>query len=203
MKITELKINPRNPQKFTDEAIETLMKSIKTFPKMLTLRPIVYDPKTMYVLGGNKRLICLQKLGYKEIPDSWVKSADELTEDEKKRFTVQDNIQSGTFDFEILDEDFEQEELEEWGVEIQNEIEEFDFEKEFNEIKDDDVKYPIVPRFYEKYDAFVIYTNNEIDANFLKELLKLGKEKSEKNNDIGQTFVLTFEKFKKIWESAK
>ena len=60
MKITELKINPNNPQKFDD--LSKLEKSLKEFPKMLELRPLIYDPETMYVLGGNKRLICLQNL---------------------------------------------------------------------------------------------------------------------------------------------
>jgi len=70
MKLSELKINPSNPQKFDD--LSKLENSIKEFPKMMSLRPLVYDPKNMQVLGGNKRLICLQNLGFKEIPDNWV-----------------------------------------------------------------------------------------------------------------------------------
>ena len=114
MKLSKLKLNPNNPQKFDD--LSKLKNSIKEFPKMLKLRQLIYDPKTMYVLGGNKRLICLKELGYKEVPDEWVKSADELTEDEKHRFVVQDNIQVGDWDFELLDTDWDTEELEEWGV---------------------------------------------------------------------------------------
>jgi hypothetical protein len=70
MKLTELKVNPSNPQKFDD--LSKLENSIKEFPKMMELRPLVTDASNM-VLGGNKRLICLQNLGYKEIPDTWVK----------------------------------------------------------------------------------------------------------------------------------
>ena len=120
MKISELKINPSNPQKYTDEAIEILAKSITDFPKMMALRFIIYDPKTMFILGGNKRFLALQKLGYKEIPNEWIKSAEDLTEDEKKRLVVQDNIQAGDWDFEMLSEDYEQEELMEWGLEFEN-----------------------------------------------------------------------------------
>jgi len=130
MKLSELKINPDNPQIFDD--LTSLENSIKDFPKMMKLRPMVYDPVTMQVLGGNKRLICLQNLGYKEIPDDWVKSADELTEDEKKRFIVQDNIQVGEWDYDILDENYDNEDLEEWGVSFStnNEIIESEFSDE-------------------------------------------------------------------------
>ena len=74
----------------------------------------------MFILGGNKRFLALQKLGYKEIPNDWIKSAEDLTEDEKKRLVVQDNIQAGDWDFEMLSEDYEQEELTEWGLEFED-----------------------------------------------------------------------------------
>jgi len=115
MKLSELKLNPNNPQKFDD--LTSLENSIKNFPKMMKLRPIIYDPETRHVLGGNKRLLCLQNLGYKEIPDDWVKSADELTEDEKKRFVIQDNIQIGKWDFYLLD-NWDSNKLVEWGLDL-------------------------------------------------------------------------------------
>jgi len=119
MKVKDLKINPSNPQRFDD--LLKLENSIRDFPKMMKIRPMVYDPKTMMVLGGNKRLLAIQNLGLKEIPDDWVRPADELTEEEKKRFIVADNVGFGTWDWEILESDYEKEKLEEWGVEIINE----------------------------------------------------------------------------------
>ena len=83
MKLSELKLNPNNPQKFND--LSKLENSIRDFPKMMNLRPLVYDPATMEIIGGNKRLICLHNLKFKEIPDSWIKPADELTPEEKAR----------------------------------------------------------------------------------------------------------------------
>jgi len=130
MLLSKLKVNPNNPQKFDD--LTSLENSIKEFPKMLELRPLVYDPETMYVLGGNKRLICLQNLGYKEIPDSWVKSAKDLTEEEKKRFVVQDNIQIGEWDWDKLDIDYNIEELKDWGIDL------LDVEVEQAEAEEDD-----------------------------------------------------------------
>lgn len=114
MKLTDIKINPDNPQKFDD--LSKLENSIKEFPKMMELRPLVVDNDNM-VLGGNKRLLCLKNLGYKEIPDTWIKQAKDLTEAEQKRFIIADNIGFGEWDWDILS-DWDSEELEAWGLEL-------------------------------------------------------------------------------------
>ena len=114
MQLTELKLNPNNPQLFDD--LTKLENSIKEFPKMMELRPLVVDSDNV-VLGGNKRLICLQNLGYKEIPETWVKQAEKLTEEEQKRFIIADNVGFGEWDWEMLQTDFDVEELAEWGLE--------------------------------------------------------------------------------------
>jgi DNA modification methylase len=116
MKLSKLKINPNNPQKFND--LSKLENSIKEFPKMMQLRPLVYDPETMQVLGGNKRLICLQNLGHKEIPDTWVMSANELTEEEKHRFIIADNVGFGQWDWDILANEWDSVQLAEWGIDV-------------------------------------------------------------------------------------
>ncbi len=56
MKTSKLKFNPNNPRKCSKDKLEKLMRSIESFPEMMKLRPIVYDPETMCVLGGNQRL---------------------------------------------------------------------------------------------------------------------------------------------------
>ena len=114
MKLAEIKINPKNPRIIKDFKFEKLVKSIKEFPAMLALRPLVIDD-TGIVLGGNMRLKALQELKYKDIPDEWVKRASELTEDEKKRFVVVDNMPFGEWDMDILANEFEKNELLEWG----------------------------------------------------------------------------------------
>lgn len=118
MKLSQLKTNPSNPRIIRDEKFKKLVMSIESFPKMLELRPIVYNPESMEVLGGNMRLKALQELKYKEIPDAWVKSAERLTEEEKKRFIIEDNVGFGEWDFEMLANEWEAIELEEWGVDL-------------------------------------------------------------------------------------
>ena len=117
MLLSEVKANPDNPRVIRDERFEKLCKSIKEFPKMMSLRPIVVDDNNM-VLGGNMRLRALQVLKFKEIPDEWVKMASELTEEEKKRFIIADNVNFGEHDFQAL-EDWDREELIDWGVELE------------------------------------------------------------------------------------
>ena len=114
MKITNLKLNDNNPRIIKDEKFKKLVKSIKDFPKMMELRPIVVD-KEMVILGGNMRYRALQKAGYLEIPDTWVKIADELTEEEKKRFIIEDNMPFGEWDWDMLANNFEVGDLLEWG----------------------------------------------------------------------------------------
>lgn len=116
-KTSELKINPDNPRIIKDEKFQKLCKSIKEFPKMLKLRPIVIDGDNI-VLGGNMRLKALQELGYKQIPDEWVKRADELTEDERRRFIIEDNVGFGEWDWEALANEWDQQELSDWGLDV-------------------------------------------------------------------------------------
>lgn len=109
---------------------------------MLELRPIVYNPETMEVLGGNMRLKALQELKYKEIPDAWVKSAESLTEEEKKRFIIEDNVGFGEWDYKLLENNWDKEQLEDWGIEFLGEA----MSNEFNpsgESEQLEMKYPI------------------------------------------------------------
>lgn len=104
---------------------------------MMELRPLVIDNDGM-VLGGNKRLICLQNLGFEEIPNSWVKSAEDLTEDEKKRFIIADNVGFGEWDHEVL-KDWDIDMLTDWGIELES-IDDIDYKPNLlPETKYDDV----------------------------------------------------------------
>lgn len=118
MKVNKLKYNPDNPRRISPDALDKLVKSIEKLPKMMELRPIVYDPETMQVLGGNQRLAAIRKMDMKEIPDAWVKSADEMTEQEKREFVLRDNVQLGEWDFTLLEENFGDFELGEIGIDL-------------------------------------------------------------------------------------
>ncbi len=117
MKLSEIKNNPSNPRFIKDDRFKKLVNSVKDFPKMMALRPIVID-KQGIILGGNMRLKALEELNYKEVPDEWIKSAEDLTEEEQRRFIIADNVGFGENDWEKLANEWDAEELEDWGMEI-------------------------------------------------------------------------------------
>jgi hypothetical protein len=114
VKIEEVKSNKDNPRIIKDYKFKKLVQSIKEFPEMLQIRPIVVDDDNV-VLGGNMRLKACKDAGLKEI---YIIKADELSEDQKKEFIIKDNVNFGEWDFNILENDWNIEILENWGLEI-------------------------------------------------------------------------------------
>lgn len=125
MKLSEIRFNAKNPRKIEAKKLDKLCNSIKDFPQMMELRPIVVDDSGE-ILGGNMRYKALKKMGYTEIPDEWVKRASELTDEQKRRFVVEDNVGFGDWDWEQLFDEFDAETLDIWGVDAE-------FDKEASE----------------------------------------------------------------------
>jgi DNA modification methylase len=127
--INSIKGNPNNPRLIKDDKFEKLVKSIKEFPEMLHLRPIVVNDD-MIVLGWNMRLKACREAGLTEVP---VIKASDLTEEQQKEFIIKDNVSGGEWDWDILANEWDKEELEEWGLDVtfdtvEPEAEEDDFE---------------------------------------------------------------------------
>jgi site-specific DNA-methyltransferase (adenine-specific) len=117
IQLNTIKPNPDNPRVIKDDKFDKMCRSIKEFPKMMELRPIIIDASRV-ILGGNMRLRALQHLGYNEIPDGWVRSADDLTDDERKRFIIADNVGYGEWDWEALANEWDAAQLTEWGLDV-------------------------------------------------------------------------------------
>jgi ParB-like chromosome segregation protein Spo0J len=105
MKIETLSIekileNKDNPRVIKDDKFKQLVKSIKNFPQMLQIRPIVIDDDNV-VLGGNMRLKACKEAGFKEI---FIIKASNLTEDQKKEFILKDNQSYGEWNTKLLSE---------------------------------------------------------------------------------------------------
>ena len=140
MNITDIKLNPNNPRFMTESKKEKLKSNIKNFPKMMKLRPIIID-KDNVIIGGNMRYIMMKELGYSEIPEGWVVKADDLTDDERRRFIITDNIPYGDWDEDKLANEWEIEELQEWGIElpeleIETKEDDFDVDKAVEAVKE-------------------------------------------------------------------
>ena len=119
MKLNKIIPNPNNPRVVKSDKFEKLCKSLNDFPQMMLLRPIIVDENFM-IRGGNMRYKALQHLGYHEIPDEWVKQANELTEEQLKEFEIKDNLGFGEWDWDALANDWDAEKLNEWGLDIPN-----------------------------------------------------------------------------------
>ena len=118
VKITEVKTNAKNPRTIKDEKFRKLVKSIQEFPDMLNKRPLIVftDVDGKYVvLGGNMRLKACKEIGLKEIP---VILADEWTEEQKAEFLIKDNVGFGEWDWDILTDEWDTDNLEDWGLDL-------------------------------------------------------------------------------------
>jgi hypothetical protein len=131
MKLSQIKPNPANPRVIKDDAFRKLCNSIKEFPAMMALRPIVVD-RDGVILGGNMRYKAMQHLGMKEVPDDWVKRADELTDDEKRRFIIADNVSGGEWDMDALANEWDVDELNDWGLNLDWPVDYSDKNKELS-----------------------------------------------------------------------
>jgi DNA modification methylase len=128
IKISEIKPNPNNPRTIKDDKFAKLVKSIKDFPEMLNLRPIVVNDY-MIVLGGNMRLKACKEAGLKEVP---IIKASNLTEQQQKEFIIKDNVGFGEWDWDSLANEWEAYELTEWGLDVP------EFNTEVLEAEEDD-----------------------------------------------------------------
>jgi len=113
VKIGKVKPNEDNPRFIKEDKFNKLVKSIKEFPEMLKLRPIVVN-KDMIVLGGNMRLKACAEAGLKEV---YILKAEGLTQEQEREFIVKDNVGFGEWDWDILGNEWDSLQLQEWGLE--------------------------------------------------------------------------------------
>jgi hypothetical protein len=114
VKTTDIHANENNPRILKDDKFKKLVQSIKDFPEMLEIRPIVVNNEMM-VLGGNMRLKAIQEIGLKEIP---IIKAENLTEEQEREFLIKDNVGFGEWDWDALANDWDADELKDWGMDL-------------------------------------------------------------------------------------
>ena len=132
VKIGLIKFNPNNPRIIKDDKFKKLVTSVKEFPAMLEIRPIVVNDE-MIVLGGNMRLKACIEAGLKEVS---IIKASELTPEQQNEFIIKDNVGFGEWNWDELANNWDSEQLVEWGLDIPN------FEVENLEAEEDDFSVP-------------------------------------------------------------
>lgn len=164
IKLSSLQKNKNNPRYITADKLEKLKASIESFEQMLEARPIVTDEDGV-ILGGNMRYEALKALGYKEIPAAWVKTLTGLTDEQKREFLIKDNVGFGTWDWDTLANEWENELLTDWGLDVPNIVEAEDLE-----IKD------ISSSLESLYRIEVICKDEEHQENIYNKLIEQGYE---------------------------
>jgi len=158
--ISKIKLNPNNPRLIKDDKFKKLVQSIKDFPEMLDIRPIVVNAD-MIILGGNMRYKACVEAGLKEIP---VIVADNLTEEQQREFLIKDNTSGGEWDWEMLANEWDAEELGDWGLNVPS-FESHDFnpnlipETNYNEITKEQIQ-----KEAEKLANQMLKQNKKIDC---------------------------------------
>jgi ParB-like chromosome segregation protein Spo0J len=167
VKIQEVKLNPNNPRIIKDDKFAKLVKSIQELPQMLEIRPIVVNAD-MVVLGGNMRLKACKEAGLKEVP---IIIADNLTEEQQREFLIKDNVSGGEWDFEMLANEWDVEQLEDWGLDVPTFATDVDYSEKNKELDLNDFED-------QKYTIKLEYS--EDDYNLVKERLQELGQTAEK-----------------------
>jgi ParB-like chromosome segregation protein Spo0J len=170
VKISEIKPNPNNPRLIKDEKFVKLVNSIKGFPEMLKIRPIVVN-SDMIVLGGNMRLKACKEAGLKEIP---IIFADDLTEEQQQEFIIKDNVGFGEWDWDMIANEWEPEQLEDWGLDVPgfalgdsisntNDYTDLDVESKLDKFLDAKIKSLNIPFESSEFDDVVLRLENYLE----------------------------------------
>ena len=190
MKVKDLVLNSDNPRSIAPDKLEKLKKSIKEFPEMLKLRPVVIDENNV-VLGGNMRLTAHIESGLDDIP---VIRAEGLTEEQKKEFIIKDNVSGGDWDWDLLGSGWESDQLDEWGLDIPKwDIDDEDLDDDFS-LKDGekDPFQQITFTLADQQASEIKKKINEIKAHDDFDLVeKFGNENSN-GNALFAVFMGTF-----------
>jgi ParB-like chromosome segregation protein Spo0J len=168
--VSLIKRNDKNPRIIKDNRFKQLVNSVKEFPEMLKKRPLICysnNDGTYTVLGGNMRLEALKKIGIKKVP---VILCDDWDEAKKRQFIIKDNISFGNWDFEILANEFDLIQLQDWGLEEINFCKTDLDELDNNEIELEEVK---------KFTLVLQFETEEEFDNVKKKLFEHGRSPSE------------------------
>ncbi len=168
VKINKVFSNPVNPRLIKENKFIKLKKSIKEFPEMLKLRPIVVNNE-MGILGGNMRYKACVELGLKDV---WIIKVKDLTDKQMEEFVIKDNVGFGEWDWDILANQFDNKELTDWGLDVWQTNDETNLDDFFNE----EIKLE------EKENTKIVLEYNKEDYETVVNILN--KEKKSKEEII-------------------
>ena len=144
--ISQVQIDPNNPRSLSNEKFESLKQSLKDFPDMLKVRPLVVADGI--VVGGNMRLLAMKDLGYREV---YAIDVSDWNQKERDEFMIKDNINFGQWDWDILANEWDNIELKEWGLDVWQPEEAFNLDSFFEDQHEEkDPTFKIVLEYSEE-----------------------------------------------------
>lgn len=134
-KLGDLKKLPNNPRQITKDALEKLKTSIKDNPDYFEARPLILSNRTgeLVILAGNQRYEAAKALGLKEVPTALIEG---LTEEREREIVIRDNVENGEWDFDALANEWDTDQLMDWGVELKA-FSDVDLDKFFEDSEQD------------------------------------------------------------------
>tara|TARA_R110002020_G_scaffold190290_1_gene389788 strand:+ start:7934 stop:8524 length:591 start_codon:yes stop_codon:yes gene_type:complete len=191
IKIHKVKANPNNPRLIKGDKFKKLVQSIKDFPEMLKLRPIVVN-KEMVVLGGNMRLKACIDAGLKEI---WVAKAWELTPEQENEFIIKDNSNFGDWDWDILANIWDTKQLKDWGIDVWQPEEQIDY----SVLDDIDLDQEIQTMYDQTKKSIIL----EYPAENFEPVKKLYDELKNKGADLQDLFYKAMQNYEIVKRMEK
>ena len=184
VKISAIKANSKNPRVIKDDKFKKLVQSIREFPDMLNKRPLICftDVDGKYVvLGGNMRLKAAIEVGLKELP---ILLADDWTQEQRDEFLIKDNVGFGEWDWDQLANEWDEELLDKWGLDLPLGFDEIKETKDIPDIGEIEFSEELLL----EHNYIVLYFDNPMDWEVAQELYGLKMVKSnvtEKSRKIG------------------
>ena len=173
IKVSEIVPNENNPRIIKEDKFQRLVESIKTFPEMLHVRPLVIDENNV-VLGGNMRLKACIEAGLKDLP---VIRCTNWSEERKTEFIIKDNVGFGEWDWNILANEWDVHPLVDWGLDVWQPEKEIDLNEFFEGTPSEpEVKHKILLEYSEEDFLIINDKLNSIEGtkeNIILNLLGL------------------------------
>ena len=174
----QISVSPENPRVIKNDKFLKLKKSIMEFPEMMDIRPIVVD-ENLKVLGGNMRLQACIDLGMQEVPILQIKN---LTEIQKKEFIIKYNASFGVWDWDVLANEWEVQDLSDWGLDIPGAYFDDAIEPEFDK---DELDKNLDTYINNKVKQITLYFDSDQYEYALQKLEAIGEsENIDSNTDV-------------------
>ena len=197
---------PKNPRLVKKERFDTTKRSIEESPEMLELRELIvveYMEDRYVVVCGNLRLRACKELGYKTVPCK-ILPADTPAK-KLREYAAKDNINYGEDDKDIIANEWAefQTELADWGMEFETPKQKDKFRERFDAMDNDSAVYPLIPKYDEKHELFIIQSSNEVDSNWLREILDMQHMRSYKTGKVSKSNVISIKDFREAITKAQ